>query len=106
MKLISKNKIINLNINNIKNPFKRRLTAEYIRKHYTKRFESRFEGHLIGEINENECGILETLGIDIRGNRFCLVRGYNYSSYWLIDVEYVSDLKKLIKLYKVRKTSN
>ena len=90
----------------MKNPFKRRLTAEYIRKHYPQPFESFFEGHIIGKINENDCGILETLAIDIRKDGFCLVRGYNCSSYWLIDVEYISDLKKLIKLYKVIKTSN
>lgn len=79
--------------------FKRKLTVEYIKKHFTQPFDSFYPAFVIGDI---EYKYNETLAIEIRDDRFSLVRGYNVSSYWLIDVEYVSDLKKLIKLYKVK----
>ena len=83
---------------NIFKIFKRKLTVEYLKKHFQP-FDSFYPAFVIGEI-ENDYN--DILAIEIRDNRFSLVRGYNVSSYWLIDVEYVSDLKKLIKLYKIK----
>ena len=85
---------------NIFKIFKRKITVEYIKKHFTESFESFYPAFVIGTI-DSDYG--ELLAIEIRDDRFCLVRGYSVSSYWLIDVEYVSDLKRLIKLYKVKK---
>lgn len=82
------------------NIFKRkRITPEWVRSHYPKQFDALFEGHLIGEIP----GCYgDNLIIEIRDNSICLMRGYSLTSYWICDLEYVYQLKQMLKIYKMK----
>lgn len=82
------------------NIFKRkRITAEWVRSHYPKPFNAIYEGHLIGEIPECNGN---KLAIDIRNNCICLIMGYSVSSYWICDLEYIYQLKQMLKIYKIK----
>ena len=79
--------------------FRRKITPNWVRKHYQKPFKSLYEGHLIGEIPECNGN---KLAIDIRENCICLIMGYSMSSYWICDIEYIYQLNQMLRIYKIK----
>lgn len=79
--------------------FRRKITPEYVRKYFQDTGKGLFESHKIGYIGDSTDELL----IEIRdNNQICLSRGYNYySSYWICDIEYIYQLKQMLKIYKI-----
>lgn len=78
--------------------FRKRLTKKWIEKHFPITWNSLFPARYVGTIDGDNC-----LAIEMRdNNRFCLVMGYNVSSYWICDLEYVYQLKQMMKIYKIK----
>jgi len=79
--------------------FRRKITPEYVRKHYDIRVSSTYETYLIGTNNDiNHVNVY----IQIREDRICLMYGYFFPSYWICDIEHIYELKQMLKIYKIK----
>lgn len=78
---------------------RRKLTLEYIKRRYSEHSKGLFPTYLIGYLEDGT----DCLLIEDRDDRFCVMRGYDVSSYWILDVEYIYQLRRLLKLYNLRK---
>jgi len=80
--------------------FRRKITPEYIGKHYKLRTDLRiFETYEIGQINDAFYD--DTIFLEIRDESICLLRGDNVPSYWLCNIEYIYQLRQILKIYKI-----
>lgn len=80
--------------------FRRKLTPEYIRKHYTRRTDlGPFEIYEIGQIDskyENN-----NVFIEIGSKEIYVAIGNKCPVYWLCPIEYIYQLKQILKIYKI-----
>lgn len=80
--------------------FRRKITPEYIRKHYHNTHNGNFYSTFdLGKMNNGTH--LNHLFIQIRDNDICLLRGSITPSYWICDIEYIYQLKQMLKIYKI-----
>lgn len=80
--------------------FRRKLTPEYVRKHYKLRTDlGPFEIYEIGQMGDKYND--NTVFIEIMDTDLCLVVGDKYPSYWLCGIEYIYQLKQMLKIYKM-----
>lgn len=86
----------------IKNLFRRKITKEFLKKHFEKTNATLFDGYYICEIPEGKIIYQENLYIEDRKNRFCVLRGIDVPSYWVMDIEYVYQLRRLLRLFGIR----
>ena len=80
--------------------FRRKITPEYIRKHYSDQIADVFEVYKIGKIKELHHKF-NVLFIRIMENKISLFRGYNSTDTWICDIEYIYQLKQILKIYKI-----
>lgn len=79
--------------------FRRKITPEYVRKHFDKVGDV-FEIYRIGETQQLKHKY-NVLFIRITENKISLSRGYKNTHIWICDIEYIYQLKQLLKIYKV-----
>lgn len=87
---------------NIKNLLRRKITKNFLEKHFEQIEEGCFEAYLITVIDKDDAFYESKLFIENRDGRFCVCRGYYVSSYWIMDIEYIYQLRRLIKLYGIK----
>ena len=80
--------------------FRRKITLDYIRKHYFDQVADVFETYKIGEIKELH-QIFNVLYIRIIEDKVSLFRGYKTPDTWICDIEYIYQLKQMLKIYKI-----
>jgi len=83
--------------------FRRKITKEFLQKHFKKEEDlTVFDTYFIGVLDDDS--FYETLFyIEDRENRFCVCRGTNGPSYWITDVEYIYQLRRLLSIYNLKK---
>lgn len=79
--------------------FKRKITPKWIRKTYSTKISSTFETYIIGLIKDDP--LHNSIFIQIRGDEICLLRGIVGPSYWICDIEYIYQLKQMLKIFKI-----
>lgn len=88
---------------NIKNILRRKITKNFLEKHFEQIREGCFETYLITVIDKDDNAFYQSrLFIENRDGRFCVCRGCYTSSYWIMDIEYIYQLRRLIKLYGIK----
>ena len=80
--------------------FRRKITPEYIRKYYELRTDlGPFEIYEIGQMGDKYCN--NHVFVEIKNTEICLVVGHKYPAYWLCTIEYIYQLKQLLKICKM-----
>lgn len=82
--------------------FRRKLTQKYIEKHFPISWNSLYYARYIGPLDDDG---YDELGIEMREDgKFCLVRGYGISSYWVCNLKYVYQLKQMLRIFNIPKS--
>ena len=80
----------------MKKLFRRKLTKSFIEKRFKKLNGGLFDTYRIGYLKDGDSILIED-----RIDSICVCRGYDMSSYWIANVEYIYQLRQLLKLYKL-----
>jgi hypothetical protein len=87
----------------IKNLFRRKITKEFLKKHFEQTEDPNcFDTYYISKIPNCTSIYQENLYIEDRENRICVLRGIDVPSYWIMDVEYIYQLRRLLRLFGIR----
>ena len=80
--------------------FRRKITPEYVRKHYKLRTDvGPFEIYEIGRIDSKYD--TDNVFIEIDNKEIYLVIGDKDPVYWLCEIEYIYQLRQMLKIYKI-----
>lgn len=77
--------------------FRRKLTKSFIEKRFEKLNKGLFDTYRIGYLDQGDSIVIED-----RIDNICVCRGYGINSYWIANVEYIYQLRQLLKLYGIK----
>lgn len=84
--------------------FRRKITKEFLQKHFKKEEDhTTFDTYFIGVLNDDDSFYETDFYIEDREDRFSVCRGLHAPSYWVADVEYIYQLRRLLSIYNLKK---